>query len=231
MTEVVLQADHLNKFFADRPVLHGIEYRLHAGEAAAIVGRNGVGKSTLIRIFAGLTRPSGGRLLLFGHDASSLTGPQSRRLGVLLHQTLLYPNLSAFENLEFYSQIYAVRDPAAHARRWLERVGLEGFASDPVHALSRGMEQRLAIARAMLSDPELILLDEPFAALDNEGAALIARLIKEAIGRGGSVLLTAHSRLEIDGVELGLFKLEGGRLTAFKEEGRRGVLRSLLPRL
>lgn len=231
MAEVVLQAQRISKFFGDRPVLHAVNFTAHGGDAAVIVGRNGVGKSTLIRVFCGLTRPSAGRLLLFGREPTALAAAQFRRIGVLLHQTLLYPNLSARENIEFYSELFDIAQPAAHASRWLERIGLEHAADEQVSALSRGMEQRLAIARAMLADPELILLDEPFAALDADGAALVAGLIREALARNAAVIFTAHAPLEMADVELGLFKLESGGLTPFKDEGRRGALRSLLRRL
>jgi heme ABC exporter ATP-binding subunit CcmA len=226
----VLQAQRIAKFFGDRPVLHGIDFSVSPGQAAVIVGRNGVGKSTLIKVFCGLARPSAGRLLLFGQEPARLAAPQFRRLGVLLHQTLLYPNLSARENLEFYSEIYGISAPSAHARQWLKRVGLERAADEPASALSRGMEQRLAIARAMIADPDLILLDEPFAALDAEGAALVGDLIKDALGRMAAVLFTAHAALEIEGVELGSFKLESNGLTPLKEDSRRGPFRSLLRR-
>jgi heme exporter protein A len=231
MAEVVLQAQRISKFFGDRPVLHAVNFAAHGGDAAVIVGRNGVGKSTLIKVFCGLSRPSAGRLLLFGREPTALAAAQFRRIGVLLHQTLLYPNLSARENMEFYSELFGIAQPAAHAGRWLERVGLERAADAPVSALSRGMEQRLAIARAMLADPDLILLDEPFAALDADGAALVTGLIREALARNAAVIFTAHAPLEMAGVELALFKLESSGLTPFKDEGRRGALRSLLRRL
>lgn len=231
MAEVLLQAQRISKFYGDRPVFHAISFTAQGGEAAVIVGRNGVGKSTLIRVFCGLARPSAGRLLLFGREPTALEAAQFRRVGVLLHQTLLYPNLSARENLEFYSEILGIAEPAAHAMRWLERVGLERAADEPVSALSRGMEQRLGTARAMLADPDLILLDEPFAALDAEGAALVASLIRQALARNAAVVFTAHAPMEMEGVELSVFKLESNGLTPFKDEGRRGALRSLLRRL
>src|SRR5271169_1528722 len=121
MTEAVLQAQRISKFFGDRPVLHGINFTARPGQAAVIVGRNGVGKSTLIRVFCGLARPSAGRMLLFGEEPARLAAPEFRRLGVLLHQTLLYSNLSARENLEFYGEIYGIPEPSAHALRWLAR--------------------------------------------------------------------------------------------------------------
>jgi heme exporter protein A len=230
MAEVLLQAERISRFFGERPVLHGVNLTVQPGAAALIIGRNGVGKSTLIKIFSGLVRPSAGQLLLFGRDPRLLPADQFRRLGVLLHQTLLYPRLTARENMEFYSELLGVPDAAAHAGRWLERVGLERAAEDPVSALSRGMEQRLGIARAMLAGPDLILLDEPFAAMDADGAALVGSLIREALARGASVVFTAHAPLEVAGVDLEMFNLESNGLTPFRDEGRRGGLRHLLRR-
>jgi heme ABC exporter ATP-binding subunit CcmA len=231
MAEVVLQAQRVSKFFGERPVLNAVSFLARAGEASVIVGRNGVGKSTLIKVFCGLTRPSAGRLLMFGREPAELPADHFRRVGVLLHQTLLYPRLSVRENLQFYGELMGIEHPGANAERWLERVGLERATGEPASALSRGMEQRLGIARAMLADPDLILLDEPFAALDADGAALVTGLIREALARDAAVVFTAHAPLEMVGVELGLFKLESSGLTPFKDEGRRGALRSLLRRL
>jgi heme exporter protein A len=231
MAEVFLQATRLSKFYGDRPVLAAIDLTLHAGQAALVIGRNGVGKSTLIRLLAGLSRPGGGRLSLFGRDSIDLAPRDLRRLGVLLHQSLLYPNLTARENLEFYSELYGVKDPSGNAATWLERVGLERYAERPARALSRGMEQRLGLARAMVATPDLVLLDEPFAALDGEGAALVLGLIQAAVIRGAAVLLTAHSTLEFEGLELSYFRLEGGRLEAAKEDARRAPLLTRLRKL
>jgi heme exporter protein A len=231
MAEVFLQAQRISKFYGNRPVLHLIDFIARSGEASVIVGRNGVGKSTLLKVFCGLSRPSTGRLLLFGREPTSLEAAQFQRVGVLLHQTLLYPNLSARENLEFYGQLFGVAEPAAHAGQWLQRVGLERAADEPVSALSRGMEQRLGVARAMLAEPDLLLLDEPYAALDADGAAMVTGVIRQALARGAAVVFTAHAPLEIAGVEVGLFRLENSGLTPLKDEGRRGALRSLLRRL
>jgi heme exporter protein A len=230
MTDALLQAQRIAKFYGDRPVLHGINFVARPGQAALIVGRNGVGKSTLIRVFCGLSRPSAGRVLLFGAEPVRLAADQFRRLGVLLHQTLLYPNLSVSENLVFYGEIYGVTEPAAHAARWIERIGLERAAGEPVSALSRGMEQRLGIARAMLADPDLILLDEPFSALDLHGTQMVSALIREALARQAAVVFTAHAPMEIEGVELGLLRLESDGLKPIKEENRRRAIRTLLRR-
>lgn len=236
MSDLLLQATGLSKFYGEWPVLAAIDLSLRAGQAAMVVGRNGVGKSTLIKMLAGLSRPDAGRLLIFGREVAD-RGPRERtRLGVLLHQSMLYPQLSALENLSFYAQLYHLDDPLAVARAWLERVGLERYASRPVRALSRGMEQRLAVVRALVANPDLILLDEPLAALDSEGIALVCGLIHDALARGAAVLLTAHGALALEGIELEYWRLEDGRLAPWREDepkddGRRAArLRALLRR-
>lgn len=228
MPTPVIEAQALGKIYGTRPVLNGVQLAVASGQGAALVGHNGAGKSTLIKALAGLIAPSSGRALIFGEHSRRLSLDARRRIGVLTHQSLLYPGLTARENLEFYARLYLLAAPADHAAEWLERVGLAQAADQRVRALSRGMEQRLAIARAMIADPEVLLLDEPFAALDLEGVALVAALIKDAMLRGRAVVLTAHAPLEIEGVQFEFREFQNGRLTPLREEGRRGRLRSML---
>lgn len=224
----VIEAQALGKMYGTQPVLSGVQLAVSPGQGAVLVGQNGAGKTTLIKALAGLIAPSSGRALVFGRHSRRLSPAMRRRIGVLTHQSLLYPGLSARENLHFYAGLYLLPDVAAHAGKWLERVGLEQAGERRVRELSRGMEQRLAIARAMIADPELLLLDEPFAALDPEGAALVAALVKDAMLRGCAVVLTAHAPLEIEGVQFELRAFQDGRLMPMHEEGRRGRLRSML---
>jgi heme ABC exporter ATP-binding subunit CcmA len=233
MSAPVVETHALDKTFGLAPVLRGLEMRLLAGQGAFVVGGNGAGKSTLLLILAGLSAPSAGRALVFGQDTRKLSARYRRRIGMMAHQSFLYPNLTARENLEFYGELYALADPAASAAQWLERVGLAAFAEVRVRAFSSGMERRLAAARAMLAEPTLLLLDEPFASLDGEGKAIVGALIRGAIERGASVIATAHSVPEIEGVEFGEYEISGGRLMphAAHEEARRGGrLRTLLGR-
>jgi ABC-type multidrug transport system ATPase subunit len=202
------------------------------GAGVFIVGGNGAGKSTLVRIIAGLEAPSAGRALVFGQDTRRLAARYRRLIGLIAHRSFLYPNLNARENLEFYAELYSIRDPRASADQWLGRVGLADAAQTRVRAFSRGMEQRLAAARAMIAEPALLLLDEPFASLDHDGAEIVAGLIRGAVERGASVIATAHAVPEIDGVDFAVLEISRGRLAerAHKEEVRRGRLRSLLGR-
>jgi heme exporter protein A len=233
MPAPVVEAHSLAKSYGLAPVLREVQLRLLPGAGAFIVGGNGAGKSTLLKIIAGLEAPSSGRALVFGQDTRHLAARYRRRIGLMAHQSFLYPNLTARENLEFFAELYSVADSRATAERWLKRVGLADAADTRVRAFSRGMEQRASAARAMLAEPALLLLDEPFASLDVDGAEIVAALIRGAVERGASVLAAAHAIPEIEGVEFAVFELSHGCLEqrAPKEEVRRGGrIRSLLGR-
>ena len=233
MSAPVVETHSLAKTYGLAPVLRDVDLRLLPGAGAFIVGGNGAGKSTLLRILAGLEAPSGGHALVFGQDTRKLAARYRRRIGMMAHQSFLYPNLTARENLEFFGELYSLADPQASADQWLGRVGLAEVADARVRTFSRGMEQRLSAARAMVADPALLLLDEPFASLDHDGAEIVATLIRGAVERGASVLATAHEVPEIDSVEFAVFEISRGLLTqrAHKEEVRRGGrIRSLLGR-
>src|SRR6266481_3196745 len=156
-----------------RTILHDVNLDLCAGEVALVAGRNGVGKSTLIATMAGLRRPSGGEVLISGYPAGRLPASLRATIGLMAHRSLLYQDLTALENLVFFADFYGFSDSHSRARRWLARVALENAASVRVRNMSRGMEQRLAIARAFISDPRLLLFDEPFTALDSDGIGML----------------------------------------------------------
>src|ERR1700736_2098050 len=212
MTAALIEARSLGKSFGPTPVLRDVNLSVGDGHGAAVIGANGAGKSTLIRLLAGLSPPSLGAALLFGEPARSLRPASRRRVGLLSHQSFVYPNLTARENLEFYATLYGVGDARAVAAQWLDRVALGGAADARVRGFSRGMEQRLAIARAMLARPDVLLLDEPFAALDADGVALAAALVREAIGRGCAVVASAHSASAMEQMGFAVFTLSRGRL-------------------
>jgi heme ABC exporter ATP-binding subunit CcmA len=225
MNAAVIEAHAVARNFGATPVLRAIELRVAPGRAAVVLGGNGAGKSTLVAILAGLAAPSFGRALLFGEDARALAPDKRRRLGVMTHQSFLYPNLTARENLEFYAALYRLAQPRMLVERWLVHVGLEFAANERVRALSRGMEQRLAIARAMLADPDALIMDEPFAGLDPAGVAIVAALVREAVERGCAVLITAHQRPALEGLELECHELSAGRLAPHRAEAKTGRLR------
>lgn len=212
MTPALIEARALGKSFGPSPILRDVNLRIEARHGVAIVGANGAGKSTLIRLLAGLSAPTAGSAMLFGRTARSLDPAARRRLGLLSHQSFLYSNLTARENLEFYATLYAVAGRREAAAQWLDRVGLGGVADARVGSFSRGMEQRLSIARAMIARPDVLLLDEPFAALDTDGAALAAFLIREAIARGCAAVASAHSAGVMQELGFDVLALSRGRL-------------------
>lgn len=234
MSAPVVETHALGKTYGMVPVLREVELRLLSGSGAFIIGANGSGKSTLLRMLAGISAPSAGHALVFGQDTRRLTARYRRRIGLMAHQSFLYPNLTARENLEFYAGLYAIPEPKAAAGEWLARVGLAPFAETRVRAFSRGMEQRLSAARAMIAEPSLLLLDEPFAALDHEGVTIMGALIRAALERGASVLATAHNIAEIEGVAFENFEILNGRLMPHRDKdeevGLSVRLRALLGR-
>jgi len=212
MDALLIEARGLNINFGAIPVLRGVNLAVPAATAAMIVGRNGAGKSTLVRLLAGLSAPTAGEAMLFGAPSRTLESAARRRLAIVTHQSFLYPNLTARENLEFYAELYSVADVRTEIPRWLDRVGLASAADARVRTFSRGMEQRLTLARALLTRPDVLLMDEPFAALDADGVALVADLLREAIARRCAIVLTAHQPIAIDGLEFDLYEIVRGRL-------------------
>jgi heme ABC exporter ATP-binding subunit CcmA len=187
-----LEIQGLKKGFGLKLVLRGIDLSINAGECVVLLGANGAGKTTLLRILAGLARPGEGRITIEGLDLLSQTREVRRKIGFVAHQPYLYDELTALENLIFFARMYKVEQPQARAIFLLERVGLSKKTRERASALSRGQLQRLALARALLHKPDLILLDEPTTGLDQEGLDLLIELIKEHRERGGTILFTTH---------------------------------------
>ncbi len=212
MSAALIEASALARSFGPTPVLRGVNLAIEAGRGVAITGANGAGKSTLIRLLAGLMAPTSGSAMLFGAPARALAPAMRRRLGLLTHQSFLYPNLTARENLEFYATLYGVDDRRSVGAGWLERVGLAAAADARVRGFSRGMEQRLALARAMLARPDVLLLDEPLSALDADGAAMALELVRQAMARGAAVLASAHQADAMGSLGFEILALERGRL-------------------
>jgi heme exporter protein A len=186
----VVHAESLGKAFGRSAVLRDLTLSVTAGEAVAIFGPNGAGKTTMLRLLAGLTAPTSGSLRLLGADGMS--ADVRRRVGLIAHQSFLYPGLTARENLLFYARMYGLDDAGARVEAWLERVALVDVGDRPVRLFSRGMEQRLALARALIHDPELVLLDEPWSGLDAAAADWLGGLLLELRARGRTIVLATH---------------------------------------
>jgi heme exporter protein A len=210
----MIEARDLNKTFGHSPVLRAVNLKVDQGEGTIIVGRNGSGKSTLVRILAGLSSASAGEALLFGQPARELQPDNRQRIGLVTHQSFLYPKLTARENLEFYAELYRLDRSARRVGELLERIGLAAVAEERVSTFSRGMEQRLTLARATIAAPDVLLMDEPFTALDAEGIKVATGLIEEAVARGCAIVLTAHEHFQFTGFSLASYVLGRGRLFA-----------------
>src|ERR1700722_1168740 len=159
----------VEKRYGMRMALRGVSLEIGAGECVALVGHNGSGKTTLLKIAAQLSRPSRGSIAFYSGDAAVSATEVKQRVGMVGHHTLVYDELTAEENLVFFAKLFQLPDPELRARQALEPVGLSRRAGDMARTFSRGMRQRLAIARALLASPGLLLLDEPAAGLDPEG--------------------------------------------------------------
>jgi heme exporter protein A len=188
----LLEARSLRKSFGPVRALRGVDLQVGRGELVGLFGSNGAGKTTLVRCLASLARPDGGTVLVAGEELSSGTPARVRaRLGLVGHQTLLYDSLTAEENLLFYASLYAVPSPRTRVRSLLGEFGLADRAHDAVRGFSRGMQQRLSLARALLHDPDVLLLDEPATGLDpTASAALRERLVSFRSGGGGSLIVS-----------------------------------------
>jgi heme exporter protein A len=189
---VTIRAQGLSKSIDTRSILRDIDLDVRAGEYVAVLGANGAGKSTLLKILATLTPPTRGDLHLFGRPATADTRDLRARIGLVGHQSMLYRDLTARENLEFFGRLYGIADPTDRAARLLEVMGLLDRADDPVKSFSRGMTQRVAIARALVHDPELILADEPFDGLDAPSVAATEQLLGRLHQTGKTILLVNH---------------------------------------
>ena len=190
MNTWVVEAQNLHKTFAWTPVLSDISCRIAPAEVVGIFGPNGAGKTTLLRLLATLLNPTSGSLTLFGSASSELA--VRRKIGFLGHESYLYPDLTPEENLTFYGKAYQVPNLKDRIAQQLEHVGLRDWRTMPVRYFSRGMEQRLGLARALLHAPDLLLLDEPDTGLDPRGLATLHATLAEEKDRAKTVLLTSH---------------------------------------
>ena len=188
----MIETKALVKTYGLKPVLRRVEFAIAPGELAVLLGPNGAGKTTLLRILATLSRPTAGLVRVAGCKLPEGASQARQGLGVVSHHPLLYGDLTAEENLRFYARLYGLPDPAARLAARLEEVGLTARRRDLVRTYSRGMQQRLALARALLHDPQVLLFDEPYTGLDQESADRLDELLRAAAGRGCAVLMTTH---------------------------------------
>jgi len=188
-----IQVSGLVKAYGALPVLRGLGLTVHKGERLLLLGQNGSGKTTLLKILATLIRPTAGRALVQGWDVVEDREFVRGRIGLLSHQTYLYGEMTVLENLRFYSQMYSAGLEEGALRQRLHGVGMDVWRNAQVRTLSRGMQQRVALVRALLHAPQVLLLDEPDTGLDQRAADSLVRLLEETTAEGRTVLLTSHN--------------------------------------
>jgi heme exporter protein A len=187
----MIEVQGLAKYFGKFTALRDLRIDVRRGEFIALFGRNGAGKTTFLRIVAGLTRPSAGSVRI-GEPAAGPPAAARGLMGYLSHNTALYGDLTALENLRFYARLLDLPAGDKDLSREIARVGLAGREREPVRNYSRGMQQRLAIARAFLHDPDVLLLDEPFTGLDQAGSDFLTEYLAAAHARGKTCLMAIH---------------------------------------
>jgi len=208
-------AESVWKYFGDYPALRDVTFDVEPGSCLALLGRNGAGKTTLLKILAGLSRPSRGRVTIGGRDTRDQQ--TRRRIGVLGHGIAVYDEFSAYENLRLFATLYGMPDPRRTALAWLERTGLERVKDGLVREFSRGMRQRLAVARAFLHEPDVLLLDEPFTALDDRAIAVLQTMLAEARAGHRTIVLSTHQLREALELATHVALINRGRLGYFGE--------------
>lgn len=210
-TEIAIRASRLSKCLGGRFVLRDVCFDIAPGQCVALTGANGAGKTTLLRCLATVMRPTSGEVRWFGSPAAA--GPAARRLvGVLWHESAVYPHLSIRENLMFAARMYGVDNPADRVERLLRETALLAHGRRFGRAISRGMRQRLAVARAVVHDPRILLLDEPFAGLDRDGAEWLVELLSDLRRRHVAVCFATHDEEKVQRLADRVFALQAARL-------------------
>ena len=188
----MIEVKKLVKRFGLKSILRGLDFSVQPGEFVALLGPNGAGKTTFLRILATLSRPSLGHVQVAGHTLPQQAAQVRAKLGVVSHMPLLYPDLTAEENIRFYGRMYGIADMEARVTEVLEMVGLDNRRRDLVRTFSRGMQQRLAIGRAVVHDPEVMLFDEPYTGLDQDASEMLDDVLRSVAAKGRTVVMTSH---------------------------------------
>jgi len=191
-TDAVIQIRSVSKAFATRLVLKNIDLDVSRRQSLCLCGVNGAGKSTLQRIIAGLLHPDAGSVLINGYNVRQAPEKTKPQLGVISHKSMVYPDLTVSENLSFFANLYGVKDAADRIKELLKNVGLYSYRYDKATILSRGLLQRLAIARALVHRPKILLADEPFTGLDSEASKYLISVFADFANAGGTIIMTTH---------------------------------------
>ncbi len=188
----MITVHRLVKRYGLKPVLRGLDFHVEQGEFVALLGPNGAGKTTFLRILSSLSRPTLGDVTINGKRLPQQASDVRRMLGVVSHLPLLYGDLTAEENLRFFARMYSLPNENRRIAEVLELVGLSSRRRDLVRTFSRGMQQRLAIGRAVLHEPEVMLFDEPHTGLDQDACTMLDGVLREVAVRGRTVVMTSH---------------------------------------
>lgn len=195
----IIEAEQLSKAYGDLPVLRGLDFTVRRGEFVALLGANGSGKSTLLRLLSGLSKPTAGAIRIGGWEMPREAMAVRARIGLVAHQPLLYENLTARENLDFFGKLYGI-DRNERERRikdLLRAVGLLKRADSRARTFSRGMKQRLSLARANLHQPDVLLLDEPYSGLDQAAVERLDEMLSAATNLGRTIIMSTHQLARI----------------------------------
>jgi heme exporter protein A len=219
-----IRFENIEKRYGGLYALRRVSLEIAAGECVVLAGRNGSGKTTLLRIAARLVRPSSGSITFL--DSKRNSSVEASQTGFVGHATMVYDELSAEENLVLFARLIGIAEPAARAETLLSEVGLADRRRSLVRTFSRGMRQRMAIARALLNEPEVLLLDEPATGLDTQGVSWLAETLRRMKGAGRTMVMSLHGESEISSLATRAVRLEAGSVMADTRTG--GSLSSIL---
>lgn len=189
----MIEGINISKTYGSKNVLRDISVRIPRGEFVAVLGPNGAGKSTLLKILALISKPDSGQVIIGDQSLLHTPSELKRKIGIISHSSFLYPELTAYENLQFYGQLYGMDNLEAQIIAVIKKVGLLLALNEQVFTFSRGMLQRLSIARALIHNPEVILLDEPFTGLDQHGISLLQGVLSGLKSNHKTILMVTHS--------------------------------------
>lgn len=213
----MLEIKNLTKTLGEKIILKNISLHVKKGESLAITGPNGAGKSTFIKCTVGLLKPSHGEIFIGGKKVKKNAIEAKKKIGFLGHESFLYDHLTPMENLTFYGKLYKVKNVEEQAKELLKKVGLYLFKDVPVRSFSRGMTQRLAIAKVLLPNPDILLFDEPHTGLDQEAITLLNNIIREKKREGTAILFISHDFDHVHALADQVVVLKKGRIVDTKE--------------
>jgi heme exporter protein A len=210
--EAALEARTISKFFGDLPALRGVSLRIKPGDSVLLYGPNGAGKTTLLRTLAALSRPSEGEVLFAGQNVLQESRAAKAAIGFVSHASYLYSELTGRENLRFFGRLYGLKDLDSRIDRVLDVFAVRHRAGELVRNLSRGLQQRVTLARALLHDPTFLLLDEPFTGLDADSARSLEGLLARLPAEGKALVFSTHNFDQGASIAQRLVALDGGRI-------------------